>query len=52
MELVNRVIKCKDYFASNGLHEQIQSLNIDDVQIFVTAVLDKATDIFTKNNVP
>ena len=52
LELANRVIKCKDNFASNGLHEQIQSLHMDDVQIFFTAVLDKATEIFTKNNVP
>jgi hypothetical protein len=51
LELANNVLKCKDYSVNNGLHEQIQTLSIDDVQQFYTAVLNKVKEIFTQNNV-
>ena len=51
LELANNVFKCKDYSVNNGLHEQIQTLSIDDVQQFYTAVLNKVKEIFTQNNV-
>jgi hypothetical protein len=50
LELANCVLKCKDYSGSNGLHEQIQTLSIDDVQLFFTAVLNKVKKIYTQNN--
>ena len=51
LELANNVLKCKDYSVNNGLHEQIQTLSVDDVKSFFTAVLNKVEEIFTQNNV-